>query len=203
MYLSRVSLAGKYAHNPYEHHNGLWQLFPDSHGKKRDFLYRVERKDRGSVIVLVQSQRPLQMVEAEFVSVLASKEWHPQFFPGQLLRFFLHANPVKTVTVRDGQQRVNRKGVVKSCRVPLIDFNEQRQWLVRRLSKAAHVLDLDINPIEPMYFRKKKTGAGKIQPVRYQGVLSVNEAGQLHALLDKGIGPAKAFGCGMLSLGIA
>ena len=201
MYLSRVSLSGQYARNPYEHHNGLWQLFSDSPDRQRDFLYRVERKQRGSVIILVQSQRPLQLVETKSISVLASKEWHPQFYPEQLLRFFLQANPVKTI--KDVQGRKNQKGEVKSCRVPLIDFGEQRQWLVKHLSGAGEVLELDINPIEPIFFRKKKTGAGKVQPVRYQGILSVTETGQLRVLLEKGIGPAKAFGCGMLSLAVA
>lgn len=201
MYLSRVSLTGQYARNPYEHHNGLWQLLSDNPDRKRDFLYRVEHKQRGSVVLLVQSQRLLQSVEKASISVLASKQWEPQFYPGQLLRFFLYANPVKTI--KDGQRRKNPKGEVKSCRVPLIDFDEQGQWLVKRLSGAAHVLELDINSLEPIFFRKKMTVAGKIQPVRYQGTLSVTQTDQFRVLLETGIGPAKAFGCGMLSLGVA
>ncbi|MCW9013273.1 MAG: type I-E CRISPR-associated protein Cas6/Cse3/CasE [Gammaproteobacteria bacterium] len=198
MYLSKIHLTGQYAKNSYEYHNGLWKLFSDTPDRQRDFLYRVEQKQRGRVALLVQSCRPLQTVDSESINVLASKAWQPVFHQGQCLRFFIHANPVKTI--KDAQQRVNKKGQIKSCRVPLIDFEEQQQWLIKRLTYAARIEELDINPLEPLYFRKQKTGAGKIQPVRYQGVLTVIDPEQMKILLETGMGPGKAFGCGMLSL---
>jgi len=42
--------------------------------------------------------------------------------------------------------------------------------------------------------------AGKIQPVRFQGILQVVNPGALQETTIKGIGPAKSFGCGLLSL---
>lgn len=201
MYLSRVNLTGQYARNPYEYHRGLWQLFSDRPDRERDFLYRTEQAQRGRVAILVQSQRSLEQVSNDCIKVLATKQWQPEFYAGQLLRFFLYANPVKTI--KDEQQRINDKGEVKSCRVPLIDFKEQQGWLVTRLSHAAKIVELDVNPLIPIYFRKQKAGAGKIQPVRYQGVLSVNDPELIQSILETGIGPAKAFGCGMLSLAAA
>lgn len=198
MYLSRVQLAGQYARNPYEHHNGLWQLFSDSPDRERDFLYRVEQQQRDVVSLLVQSLRPVPSNVFDSIAVLETKQWKPSFHSGQVLRFFLYANPVKTI--KDQQQRKNSQGEIKSCRVPLVDFDEQCQWLIKRLSGAAQILDLDASVLAPLYFRKQKTGAGKIQPIRYQGVLSVKEPDDMYALLKTGIGPAKAFGCGLMSL---
>jgi len=55
------------------------------------------------------------------------------------------------------------------------------------------------NPSEK--FRKNRENrAGKIQPVRFQGVLKVEEPEAVMELVQNGIGPAKAFGCGLLSL---
>jgi len=50
-------------------------------------------------------------------------------------------------------------------------------------------------------FRKpKENRSGKIQPVVFDGVLTVDDADVFLALIRKGIGPAKSFGCGMMSL---
>jgi CRISPR system Cascade subunit CasE len=53
----------------------------------------------------------------------------------------------------------------------------------------------------PLNFRKAKEKlVGKIQPVDFQGVLQVKDSAGLSELISAGIGPAKAFGCGLLSL---
>lgn len=198
MYLSKIALSGSYARNQYQMHKGLWELFSDGPDRQRDFLFRVEQKQRGCAALLVQSGRQPLGVSDEKINVIATKAWKPEFQPEQRLRFFLHANPVKKI--RDEQQRKNSRGEIKSNRVPLLDYEEQENWLIRKLYPCAEILQIDINPIEPVYFRKQKTGAGKIQPVRYQGILSVLQPDSFSALIKNGIGPAKAFGCGMFSL---
>jgi len=50
------------------------------------------------------------------------------------------------------------------------------------------------------FYKTKEERAGKIQPVSYKGVLNVRDAEGVVMLIRKGIGPAKAFGCGLLSL---
>ncbi|MCB1812067.1 MAG: type I-E CRISPR-associated protein Cas6/Cse3/CasE, partial [Candidatus Competibacteraceae bacterium] len=45
---------------------------------------------------------------------------------------------------------------------------------------------------------KKDGKAGKIATVGYTGMLEIIEPTTLNELLQKGIGPAKAFGCGLL-----
>jgi len=60
---------------------------------------------------------------------------------------------------------------------------------------------LAIDPLLPLRFRKgKEDRAGKIQPVSFQGVLNVKNPAILSELIQNGIGPAKAFGCGLISL---
>lgn len=196
MYLSRLLLTGEQLHNPYEIHRTLWLAFPDAAEQSRDFLFRVEQRSSRQVQVLVQSQRqPTDKVE--HARLLASKALELNLLEGSQLRFMLMANPVKTIA--DEQGRLDSKGEVKKCRVPLIKEEEQIAWLKRKLEGAALVNIVEIEKQLPLHFRKGSK-PGKIQPYTFQGVLQVADAQGLQDLLQQGIGHAKAFGCGLLSL---
>lgn len=52
-------------------------------------------------------------------------------------------------------------------------------------------------PHTPTYFRKGNRG-GKLVTVTFEGVLNVTDPAHLIRLLENGVGPAKAFGCGLL-----
>jgi CRISPR system Cascade subunit CasE len=73
--------------------------------------------------------------------------------------------------------------------------------LERKLEGCAALETLIAEKRLPLNFRKARgKRVGKIQPVSFQGVLTVQKASAIHDLIVAGIGPAKAFGCGMLSL---
>lgn len=197
MFLSKVELAPRWARNPYQWHRALWLLFPGRPNAERDFLFRVEGNvPGGGAVVLLQSVGA-PVAAAEGVRVLASKSFEPMFTPGLVLRFHLVANPVKTI--RDAQGRLDRHGAPKACRVPLIREEQQQEWLQRKLIGAAQLEQVEVAPRQPLYFRREGT-AGKIVPVAFDGVLVVRDPQQLRALLLGGLGPAKSFGCGLLSL---
>jgi len=57
--------------------------------------------------------------------------------------------------------------------------------------------------LAPFFFTKgegrgRKTG--KIQAVRFSGLLRVSDPAAFDRILQQGIGPAKSFGCGMMSI---
>ncbi len=83
--------------------------------------------------------------------------------------------------------------------MPLIKEEQQLQWLTRRLDGVAMLEEIQISPCLALYFRKQGQ-AGKVVPHKFEGVMRVIDPVALAALLGRGIGPAKAFGCGMLSL---
>ncbi|CDH24989.1 type I-E CRISPR-associated protein Cas6/Cse3/CasE [Xenorhabdus bovienii] len=116
---------------------------------------------------------------------------------GAKLRFKLRANPVKTI--KDERQRRTRDGELKCCRVPLIHEEQQLQWLSRKLAGAALLSTAWVISEPPIYFRKSDI-SGKIQPICFEGQITVQESEVLIFLLSQGIGPAKAIGCGLLSL---
>ncbi len=198
MYLSKIMLTGTACRNPYEMHRLLWQLFPPDADANRDFLFRVERSGQQHAEILLQSKRQ-PCAETDRMRILANRDYTLRLRNGQRIQFLLVANPVKTIS--DERGRKNVKGAVKKCRVPLIREKEQRAWLERKLNDCAQIETLVIDPKLPLNFRKGKGYvAGKIQPLSFQGVLTVKQASAFEKLVVAGVGPAKAFGCGLLSI---
>ncbi|MBI5100358.1 MAG: type I-E CRISPR-associated protein Cas6/Cse3/CasE [Nitrospirae bacterium] len=198
MFLSKVLITGAACRNPYEIHRAVWELFPVNAVADRDFLFRVEKSDGRQAEILMQSVRePIN--NQETAQIIACRAYPMSLRSEQRLRFLLVANPVKTINDERGRQ--NAKGEIKKCRVPLIDDESQRAWLVRKLENAASLESLIVDNKLPLYFRKlREDRAGKIQPVMYQGILQVQKADIFQKVILHGIGPAKAFGCGLLSL---
>lgn len=204
MYLSKVKLNWEQAKNPYEQHRALWKLFPDRPEDQRDFLYRVEQYTKGQgADVIVQSQQ--QPLPSDTVNLLASRELNVSLQKGQRLRFRLRANPIKSIKDESkGEQIKNGKSYTRSVRVPLIHEEQQQAWLVRKLNEAATLEAITIQPELPLNFRKQnQQRSGKIQPLLFEGILTVDNPDALLKLMVEGVGPAKSFGCGMLSLAAA
>lgn len=198
MYLSKILITGAACRNPYEIHCVLWNLFPEAKDAKRDFLFRVGQLDQNQAAILMQSVREPE-ASSRFARILDRREYPLSMQADQRLRFLLVANPVKTIIDEGG--RKNTKGEQKKCRVPLVREEEQRLWIERKLGDAATIESLVIDPVSSLRFRKgKEDRAGKIQPVNFQGVLTVTKPEAMVELVQSGVGPAKAFGCGLLSL---
>lgn len=198
MYLSKVMIKDKACRNHYEIHRALWQMFSEDVNAGRDFLFRVEKSGRQQAELLMQSMRQ-PVSQSPNAGLLATRDYPLKLIEGQRVRFLLIANPVKTINDKKG--RKNAKGEVKKCRVPLIDESEQRLWIERKLDDSARLEALIIANRPPLYFKKSKANmAGKIQPVGFQGILQVANPTILKEMIINGIGPAKAFGCGLLSL---
>ena len=204
MYLSKVFIDFKKPKNIYQIHQDLWTLFPGQDDKARSFLFRVEQQQAGVGASILMQSEIAPSAGNEQVNLLATRELPLTLIKNQRLRFLLVANPVKTI--KDQQQRKNQKGVIKSNRVPLIKEEERQNWLERKLQSWAQLDSLIIRPCPPLYFYKKdpqKGYSGKIVPIAFEGVLTVQEPDKFIEQVKQGIGPAKAFGCGLLSVAIA
>lgn len=202
MFLSKVHIPWRQAKKPYEFHQALWRLFPGYEDAEREFLFRVEQVQAGvGATVLLQSaiepeggeQSPLLLAQREFELSIPS---------GQRLRFRLRANPIKTI--KDSSKGVvEKKGktFTKTVRVPLLHEEQQQAWLERKFQDFARLETLIVQPDPVTYFRKPKEGrSGKIQTVLFDGVMTVTHSVEFETQVAHGIGPAKAFGCGLLSV---
>ncbi|MCU7850121.1 MAG: type I-E CRISPR-associated protein Cas6/Cse3/CasE [Candidatus Thiodiazotropha sp. (ex Lucinoma kastoroae)] len=196
MYLSEVLLNQSTGVNPYDWHRTLWRFFDLPSGTPRPFQFRVEQIKEKKALVLMQSSIPLEC-EVEGTTVQRQKQYLPRFVSGQVLRFRLKANPIKTI--RDEKGRLNRRGEIKSCRVPLFKEEQQIQWLVRKLGSTATLSEVAISSREIIFFRKGRR-AGKVVTATFDGFIKVQEPAIFTDIFYAGIGPAKSLGCGLLSL---
>lgn len=200
MYLSKIVIPWTKARNPYHWHDCLWQLFPQDPQAKRDFLFRVEQAPVGQAAhILMQSGRE-PMPIAQDARLTAKRDYPLRLREGQRLRFLLVANPVKTCKDQGEHPRLNQQGKPKNCRLPLLKEEEQRAWLERKIQGAAALEALTLRQNPPLYFRKKGDAPGKIVPVTFEGIIAVEDPAALQNLTIQGIGPAKGFGCGLLSV---
>lgn len=195
MYLSKVFVQPKKLNNAYSWHQALWTLFPDvDRGVSSPFLYHIESLNltAGAHILMQSSLKP--RIQSSNVHVVAMKEFSPSFSSGQSLAFKLIANPTKKIV--DIEKKHNKRNQGKS-RVPLIKDEERKIWLSRKLINTACMNELSITSQQPVYFQKGSR-AGKIVPVLFEGTFKIHDNESMHELLSKGIGPAKAFGCGLM-----
>lgn len=180
---------------PYEMHRTLCGAFGDDLSDER-ILYRVDVERRTGVpTVLVQSQtEPDWSVLPDDGYLLEepdNKSIDPGFSEGQLLSFRLRANPVK---------RDNETGK----RLGLFDEQEQREWLDRKGQESGFaVARCHVIPEGLQKFLRRSGGSEHevtLLSVRFEGLLQVANPDALLSAVEDGIGPAKAFGFGLLSL---
>jgi CRISPR system Cascade subunit CasE len=200
--LSRAEIPWAIARDPYQHHRVLWRLFPGEPSESRrgddelrqGFLFRIEDNRPGRPArILVQSR--MRPTPATGVTLIASREFQPRPSVGQRLAFLLTANPIRTIKDAEAEQKPGK--IRDSCRVPLIREDEQRTWLTRKLEGAAQIEAVSLLPQHPVFFRRGNH-AGKLCILNFEGVLCVQDPQRLVMLLENGVGPAKAFGCGLL-----
>jgi CRISPR system Cascade subunit CasE len=182
--------------DPYDLHRTILRAFPDAKdGGPGRVLYRVELpRGEPRFVVLVQSDvvpdwSRLEVDSDYLLRPPAIKPFDPAFAAGQRLAFRVRANPT---VKRDGKRR------------PLLDEDQQRAWLDRKGAEAGfHVVRAEVSPEGASCGHKPAEGSTLVlthHAVRFDGVLAVTEPQQLRQALRSGIGSAKGFGFGLLSL---
>jgi len=185
--------------NPYELHRTILKAFPIDLPESERVLYRVETRQQTafSLPVIVQSQTQPNWCYLErndlVVAPVQIKIFEPNYLVGQTLVFRLLANPTKR-----NKENGKRVGVHKK--------EELYQWIQRKVTVGgANLLFVTIE------------SHGNVSGVKYQGEVQFNLHhlgvcfdGQIHIsdpkkfanLLYKGVGSAKAFGFGLLSIAL-
>jgi CRISPR system Cascade subunit CasE len=157
-------------------------------------LFRVEPERRdGAVRLLVQSQvRPAYDVSdqpGKGLIGIHTKEFKPRLIRGNRFRFRLRANPVVT---KDGK----RRGLVRD--EALLDWLRKKEEQIG--VHFASALAIDEGYITGTRRKGERAERVNIKAARFEGVLEVVDAGRFIEALTSGIGHAKAFGFGLLSL---
>ena len=116
---------------------------------------------------------------------------------GRRFAFRLRANATKRVDTKTGPDGVRRHG----RRVPVRGDSERIAWLTRHAAAAGFAVDggnARTTAIAAAMGRGVKSVT--VVGVLFEGVLVVTDADRFRAALESGIGPAKAYGFGLLSI---
>ena len=105
------------------------------------------------------------------------------------------------------KKTVEKEGETKKARLGLLKEADQLAWLKRKLEAAgAELLGCQASPCGLQHSRKgaHKSPADQAHlAVLYEGVLQAADPARLRTALEAGLGPAKGFGFGLLSLALA
>jgi CRISPR system Cascade subunit CasE len=175
-----------------------------SRGADCGFLFRIERPPGGRVVILVQSAVKPDWGYAfhnagHLLAAADVRPFDPCFVAGQRLRFRLRANPtVKRVF----QKTQPGEGKPVGKRVGVSGEEAQRAWLESRSQASGfRLVDFRVNSRADIQSTKLSTGMKmKHLSVDYEGVLAVTDPDLFAKTLGSGIGSAKGFGFGLLSV---
>jgi len=177
-------------------------------------LHRLQTRDEGATLeLLIQSaaEPRAHMVPPETLAATDGSVMTTSLEPllerlklGAAFRFRLRANPTRKIDTKSGPDRSRRNGK----RVPVRGDDGRTAWVRRQLERAGMRLaeDDDGNP----WLRQRPDGLARghrrgsavlvHDSHMFEGVLSVVEPLTARAAVVAGIGPAKAYGFGLLSL---
>jgi len=177
---------------------------------ERGFLFRVDpRPGRLPVIVVRSARRPdwdYAFGNARFLLGAApeTRQFSPHYGAGRSLGFVLRANATRKVKTIPKQRRSSLDEARRhGCRVPAgHDAASLRGWLAAKAQRCGFSLDrCEVAETGWVHARKRPGSAPmRFWSVLYRGALRVQDPEKFADALAGGIGPAKAFGCGLLSV---
>lgn len=203
-----------------EMHRTILSAFPQASGPARaqfGVLFRIDYPQGRAPLLLVQSrERPdwsklPRLYLARPFDIKDVSEAYASLKSDATLRFRLRANPTRRIDTKSGPDGRRRNGK----RVELRTEAQQIEWLRRK--GAAHgfevlsvrasndVPNVRVNDEGKSRGYRANGNAGDKSPltfasVVFEGLLRVTDLGAFKAALEQGIGPAKAYGFGMLSI---
>jgi len=202
--------------DPYTWHQWAWAAFPGRPDADRDFLTRLDDTGEGFRFLIQSPTEPTKPSNCPDPA-WETKVIPESFFEHDQFRFSLLANPTKKV-------RTNAKGerLENSRRVPVYWDPEKKSdpsaridvraalvdWLQRRGEQHGFRFEhehLETVPRPRQVFTKKsgtddQRHTGIHAATEFVGNLAVSDREKFREAVATGIGPAKAFGFGMLCL---
>ncbi len=216
MFMSRITLspaaglrdlAAVAAADAYADHRLIWSFFPRE-DPRRSFLFRrMETRGRPSFLVV----SPEEPVSPSPAWIVESKLYTPRFQAGQRLAFSLRVNPVVRRRTDDGRQR--RDDVVMDAKhrfkeehpgepVPMAKLVQDAgaTWLQARAERLGFAFDPRLVRCDGYREHRlaRRTGTVRFSTIDIEGLLTVTDPERFVETLFTGIGPSKAFGCGLL-----
>jgi CRISPR system Cascade subunit CasE len=186
--------------SPYDLHRTIENAFPHDPPRPGErVLFRLDYQPRAKEWrVLVQShyapnwsffqnedRRGYLQTEPQVIT------FEPRFYKDKHYNFRLLANPTFKTTLADGRKVRFRESTKE----------KQLAWLLRKFIEAGvNPLDIGIVQQGTRKSQKKEEGQQTHFAVLFEGILQVADPDKLRLTVESGIGSAKGFGFGLLSL---
>lgn len=170
-------------------------------------LWRLDTPSSTPTLYVVSPARPdlTHLVEQAgwpSVSTWETRDYQPLLAglaTGQCWGFRLTANTTKSMKLNEDARRSKRYGHVTA--------EQQQLWLIQRLPQlgvqlaktAAGDDELQVDDRSIRKFVRQRSTV-TLSVATFRGLLVVDDPAPLRAALIGGIGPAKAYGCGLLTL---
>lgn len=205
--------------DPHRMHQLVMSAFPAVEAPARaklGVLHRVEASDLGRSMLYVQSATtpdwsllPPSVFDGRHESPIEVRDLAEDIAglrPGQILMFRLLANVTRRIDTKTREDGIRRHGK----RVPLRDHDARVAWLQRKAAGAGFGLVqgwsghpelrvIEHAPVEGQRGDGDDRRRITLEGVTFEGLLRVVEPGAFQSAVQAGIGPARAYGFGLLS----
>jgi CRISPR system Cascade subunit CasE len=206
--------------NPDGLHKTVMRAFANLQGprarQENAILHRLDRDQGGRLVLLVQSSlRPepsrwptgyvaavgsdvdFTFSQVDNPAIRDVSQERASISAGRRFLFRIKANTTKRLAAKSADATAQQVGK----RVPVRGDDARRQWFARHAVAAGigliDISDVRITEVAPVGAGKNQvTVAGAV----FEGVLIVGDAEKFRIALTHGIGPAKAYGFGLLSI---
>ncbi len=181
-------------------HQELMLLAPDGLGesprKAVGLLYRLEETPAGVKILVQTRVRPkIDRLTDGFATTVTTRDLAPllkNLSAGDHVRYRITANPTQRVGNSTTDPRKKGKLTV------LAGERGELWWLTRATANGLHPFSVTQSRLPDIHAGKTRHAA-----TRFDGVGIVTDADRLRQAVLDGIGRAKSYGCGLISLGPA
>lgn len=215
MYLSRIPLNIKRRNtmralaSPHVLHGAVESSFPRILSEKRErVLWRVDYIREMYYLLVLSAEKPdFLHLARQFGYEHLEPKWETKNYnpllarlqSGQVWRFRLRANPVHS-SCQEKSETSGRGKVFAH-----VTQQQQRQWFVARTQACGFSLDenaFDVVHTEWKKFRKANGSNHEVvlRIADFEGVLTITDTESFMHTLLSGIGRAKAYGCGLLTI---
>ena len=196
----------------YSLHQKVWGIVNYRKHQKRDFLYRVEY-DAYQNIKFLYLLAPKVVTSQKNLKVAVSPRFEPKVESGENLYFKLRANPIVRKKgngrakdcdiIMDAKHQFKRKGqnYLNMFSMDELIHNVGMKWLITKGEiHGFAVKEFDISIGNQQEYTVKANGKNNylLRTLDFQGRLRIVDAECFITTLFRGIGRAKAFGCGLM-----
>jgi CRISPR-associated protein Cas6/Cse3/CasE, subtype I-E/ECOLI len=217
MYLSRIELREEAGRSPEfwknlatvkNVHRIVWSFFGDEPDRARDFLFRHEGEGLTTRLYTLSARAP---VDSSGMWEIATKDFAPKLAPGDRLMFALRANPTRRK--KNGDASGKRVDVVMDAKFAARANGTRQQgtdlieaacveWL--RSRSEGHGFEFGEGDVRTERYTTERFPRGRgerdaaVTTIDFEGRLTVRDPSRLVESVVQGIGPGKAFGCGLM-----